>query len=93
VPVELDAWVGRWRARLQGDPAAVADAMDRANPLYIPRNHLVEDALAAATAGDLGPFERLLDAVTDPFQERPGLEAHAEPAPVTDGPYVTYCGT
>ena len=38
--------------------------MDRVNPVYIPRNHLVEEALAAATDGDLDPFERLLDAVT-----------------------------
>ena len=35
--------------------------MDRVNPVYIPRNHLVEEALAAATAGDLEPFQRLLD--------------------------------
>ena len=35
--------------------------MDRVNPVYIPRNHLVEEALAAATAGDLEPFERLVD--------------------------------
>ena len=34
-----------------------ADAMDRVNPVYIPRNHLVEEALAAATAGDLEPLD------------------------------------
>ena len=38
--------------------------MDRVNPVYIPRNHLVEEALAAATAGDLDPSSELLDAVT-----------------------------
>ena len=42
--------------------------MDRTNPVYIPRNHLVEEALAAATAGDLEPLERLLDAVTRPVR-------------------------
>ena len=60
-------------------------AMDRVNPVYIPRNHLVEEALAAATAGDLEPFERLLDVLARPFDERPGLEAYAAPAPPSFG--------
>jgi uncharacterized protein YdiU (UPF0061 family) len=84
----FDAWTERWRAL---DPDA--DTMDRANPAYVPRNHLVEEALAAATDGDLGPFERLLEAVTDPYVERPGLERYAEPAPQDFGAYRTYCGT
>ena len=72
----FDAWAARWRA-LEPD----ADAMDRVNPVYIPRNHLVEEALAAATAGDLGPLEKLLAAVTSPYVERTGFERYAEPAP------------
>jgi uncharacterized protein YdiU (UPF0061 family) len=67
--------------------------MDRTNPIYIPRNHLVEEALAAATAGDMSPFERLLQAVTMPYDQRPGLERYAEPAPDAFGPYRTFCGT
>jgi uncharacterized protein YdiU (UPF0061 family) len=61
--------------------------------VYVPRNHLVEEALDAATAGDLGPFEALLDAVTRPFEERPGRERFAHPAPPGSGRHVTYCGT
>ena len=49
--------------------------MDRVNPIYIPRNHLVEEVLTAATAGDLAPLEQLLDAVRSPFDERAGLRA------------------
>ena len=63
------------------------------NPVYIPRNHLVEEALDAATNGDLAPFERLVDAVTSPYAERPGFERYAEPAPEAFGPYRTFCGT
>ena len=59
--------------------------MDRVNPVYIPRNHHVEEALAAATDGDLGPFERLLDVLAHPFDERPGLEPYAAPAPPSFG--------
>jgi serine/tyrosine/threonine adenylyltransferase len=95
-PAALDDWAARWREQLahQGsDPRQTASAMDRVNPVYIPRNHHVEDALAAATAGDLEPFRRLLGVLARPFDERPGLEAYAAPAPASCGPYVTYCGT
>jgi len=84
----FDDWMSRWRV-LGPD----ADSMDRANPIYIPRNHLVEEALAAATAGNLGPLVRLLDAVTDPYRERPGLQRYADPAPEDFGKYQTFCGT
>ena len=83
----VDAWLDRWRA-LGPDP----EALVRANPAYVPRNHLVEEALTAATGGDLGPLGTLLDAVSRPYDERPGLERYAEPGP-GDGTYVTYCGT
>ncbi|MFC5289578.1 YdiU family protein [Actinokineospora guangxiensis] len=85
----IDAWLTRWRA-LSPD----ADAMDRVNPVYIPRNHLVEEALAAATEGDQTPLDRLLDAVTHPFTERPGLDRYASPAPEDFAArYQTFCGT
>jgi uncharacterized protein YdiU (UPF0061 family) len=67
--------------------------MDRVNPIYIPRNHRVEEALTAATDGDIAPFRRLIEVVTRPFIQRPGLERYAEPAPASCGSYVTYCGT
>jgi uncharacterized protein YdiU (UPF0061 family) len=84
----FDGWVARWRA-LGPD----ADGMHRVNPVYIPRNHLVEEALAAATEGDLDPLDRLLDAVATPYDERPGLERYAAPAPKDFGAYPTFCGT
>nr|CRL69897.1 hypothetical protein CPGR_01393 [Mycolicibacterium malmesburyense] len=84
----FDDWLARWHA-LRPD----ATVMDRANPVYIPRNHLVEEALTAATAGDLDPLYGLLDAVTAPYDERPGLQRYAEPAPEDFGKYRTFCGT
>jgi uncharacterized protein YdiU (UPF0061 family) len=88
----FDAWAARRDALLPGDRDAVAAAMNRVNPVYIPRNHRVEEALTAATAGDLGPFHRLLDVVSRPFEERPGLDDYAGPDPANSA-YVTYCGT
>jgi serine/tyrosine/threonine adenylyltransferase len=87
-PAGFDDWISRWQP-LGPD----AESMDRANPIYIPRNHLVEEALTAATAGDLDPLERLLAVVTKPYEQRPGLERYAAPAPEDFGPYQTFCGT
>ncbi|MHA7240808.1 protein adenylyltransferase SelO [Arthrobacter sp. TMS1-12-1] len=84
----FDAWAARWLAT---EPDA--DAMDRVNPAYIPRNHLVEEALDAATTGDPGPLDALVDVVSRPFEERPGLERYAAGAPDDFGAYTTYCGT
>jgi uncharacterized protein YdiU (UPF0061 family) len=84
----LDDWRQRWQA-LGPDTALLS----RANPVYIPRNHLVEEALDAATAGDLDPLQGLLNAVTRPYDERPGLERYAAPAPEDFGQYRTFCGT
>jgi len=95
-PTAFDAWAGRWREQLahEGtDPREAAAAMDRVNPVYIPRNDRVEEALAAATAGDLGPVHRLVEVLRRPYDERPGLEAFAAPAPADAGPYRTFCGT
>ncbi len=88
-PGPFDAWAARWRPRRSGDTAA----MERVNPVYVPRNHLVEDALTAATAGDLQPFHELLDVVQRPFEARAGGESYALPAPSGSAPHVTYCGT
>ncbi|MEX3509218.1 YdiU family protein [Kocuria carniphila] len=87
-PAAFDAWAERWRA-LGPD----AERMDRVNPVYIPRNHLVEEALAAAEKGDTGPLDQLLDAVTHPYDDRPELQRYADPAPEDFGPYRTFCGT
>lgn len=69
--------------------------MRRASPWIIPRNHRVEEALAAATADDdLAPFERLLDALRRPFDDDPALATYAQPAPAAvTASYQTFCGT
>ena len=87
-PAGFEDWISRWHAL-----GLDAESMDRTNPIYIPRNHLVEEALTAATAGDLDPLQQLLAVVTKPYDERPGLERYAKPAPEDFGRYQTFCGT
>ncbi|WP_024442636.1 YdiU family protein [Mycobacterium sp. UM_WGJ] len=88
LPAVFGDWLGRWRA-LQPD----VDAMDQVNPVYIARNHLVEQALTAAMRGDLSPVEKLLEVIAEPYRPRDGLAAYAAPAPPEFGSYRTFCGT
>jgi uncharacterized protein YdiU (UPF0061 family) len=91
-PDPFDAWASRWLALVGKERGAVADRMDRVNPIYIPRNHIVEEVLTAASWGDHDALTELLDVVTHPFDRRPGLERFAQPAPDA-GTYRTFCGT
>jgi uncharacterized protein YdiU (UPF0061 family) len=98
----LERWLERWRERCLAEDGAGkdasmvrAEAMRQVNPWLIPRNHRVEEALAAASdEGDLAPFEALLNALQRPFDEQPDLARYAEPA---SGDFMaefrTFCGT
>ncbi len=90
------AWVDRYQERLAKEPVdmqARATGMDRVNPLYIPRNHKVEEALEQAHTGDLTAFDRLLAAVTNPYEERADLSGYELGAPPGAAQYRTFCGT
>jgi len=95
-PEAFDPWAERWQKRLRQEKVEMetsAQEMDKVNPVYIPRNHKVEEALAAAVNHDMTPFSKLLEVITNPFNEVAGNEAYSEPAPVTNWPYRTFCGT
>jgi serine/tyrosine/threonine adenylyltransferase len=94
---EYDAWAKRWRQRLvlEDVPAQErAAAMRFASPMFIPRNHLVERALRAATEReDFQPFEGLLDVGSRPYDDRPEMERYATPARPEECVRATFCGT
>jgi uncharacterized protein YdiU (UPF0061 family) len=96
-PGSYDSWAAAWRRRLDEEPCsgkARAAAMRTANPAFIPRNHLVEEALDAAVwRQDLKPFEQLLDVVSRPYEDRPNLERYATPARQEERVSRTFCGT
>ncbi len=92
----LETWLVRWRQRLEQEerpPQERAEALRRINPACIPRNHQVEAALESAEQGDLRPFQRLLEALRHPFEERPEHADYRRPPPDDFGPYRTTCGT
>jgi uncharacterized protein YdiU (UPF0061 family) len=96
-PGAYDVWTIGWRRRLEEEPVDAETrvaAMRAANPAYIPRNHLVEAALEAATwRQDFKPFEELLDVVSRPYEDRPGFERYAQPAQPEEVVTRTFCGT
>lgn len=93
---EFQAWRARWTSRLAREGRTESDAyalMRTANPAIIPRNHRVEEALAAAeNEDDLSVLNRLLEALSAPFDDWPEWEIYRQP-PDDDGNYRTFCGT
>lgn len=87
-PAQFDEWVEDWRSFCPDD-----NVMAKANPLRIPRNHRVEEAIESAVANDLTPFERLLDAVIHPHEDRPEWSDLASPPRPEEIVRQTFCGT
>jgi uncharacterized protein YdiU (UPF0061 family) len=80
----LRAWLDRWAARVRedGEPWSTRRArMDAANPLYVPRNWLAQEAIEAATAGDLAPLHALVEVLQRPYEAQPGREHYAARRP------------
>jgi len=91
----LRVWHDRWSERLTRQPQPrheAAEVMRAANPSVIPRNHSVENALIAATSGDLSDFNNLVNVLSSPYKE-PLDAVHTQPPPVELPKYVTFCGT
>ena len=94
----IEAWIARWNERVAREadltPAERTARMAARNPLYIPRNHKLEAALdEAVDHGNLEPFWELFKLVTRPFDEQPGKQAFAAPAPPDAPEFRTFCGT
>src|SRR6056297_1002883 len=91
-PAAFDTWEEGWRARLasEADPQAV---MRAANPAVIPRNHRVEQMVDAAVGGDFAPFERLMEVLSRPYDDRPDAADLRRPPAASEVVHATFCGT
>ena len=97
-PTAFDDWANRWRERLahdgEGTSERRAGAMRAVNPAFIPRNHLVEEALSAAVQqGDFSGFEALTRVLSRPYDEEPLLARYGEPPRPDQIVRQTFCGT
>lgn len=99
--VNLDDWMQRWQLRIAIESAEPSDEMlcikrmKKANPVYIPRNHLVEEALSAATEQqNLKPFTELMQVLSKPHELAAIDKKFESPAPAAvTANYKTFCGT
>jgi serine/tyrosine/threonine adenylyltransferase len=96
-PSSFDDWAMRWRHRLTeegGEANERRAAMRAANPAFIPRNHLVEEAISAAVnVGDFQPFESLLTVLSMPYEDQPAFGRYVDPPRSDQVVYQTFCGT
>ncbi len=94
---KINKWIINWKNRIEKEgkfDKSLCTKMKKINPLYIPRNHLVEYALDEALSKEnYKPFYNLLSFVTNPYDEVFNSEEYTLPAPITDKPYKTFCGT
>jgi uncharacterized protein YdiU (UPF0061 family) len=93
---DFDEWVPKWKARIELEPQDLARraAMLAINPAYIPRNHRVEAMIQAAVDdGDFGPFEELLQVLSEPFDSRPEFAHFENPPQPEERVLATFCGT
>lgn len=97
LPTALQPWMQQWRDRCDADSldaSARQTIMYAANPVFIPRNHLVENALSRATqAQDFEPFNALLDVLAKPFEYRSEHRHYATPPRPEQRVQQTFCGT
>ena len=101
LPKSLDHWIERWRAALgnQGGAGNVdyeeqcRGRMYAVNPVFIPRNHLVEEAIAAANNGDFQPFHQLVELLAAPFDYNADQSRYALPPRPEQVVLKTFCGT
>jgi uncharacterized protein YdiU (UPF0061 family) len=97
LPATFAPWLDRWKTLAGVDTETAKPRlaeMLKANPLYIPRNHLVEEVIKSAVEeSDFGPFHQLADVLKRPFDYQPGCDRYATPPLPEQVVQATFCGT
>ena len=89
-------WKKRWQKRLKlnnNTPEKYLKLMKSVNPLIIPRNHKVEEALEFANNNDLSLVKKLIKILEKPYENQKGIDEYQSTAPISDQKYQTFCGT
>lgn len=97
LPDTIQPWLADWHAALSADgidPSSAQRTLRQANPLFIPRNHRIEQAIAAASeGGDFDLFHRLVDTLKTPYTYRQADLSLAQPPAPNEEVLRTFCGT
>jgi len=93
----FDDWAGRYHERLLAEKSQDAERkvrMDQVNPKYVLRNHVAERAIQQAVREkNYSEIDRLLEMLSHPFTDQPGMEAYAIPAPDDSPPIIVSCSS
>ena len=95
-PRPIMEWLRSWRLRFERDSSAPQERIElmrRSNPAFVPRNHRIEEMIAAATSGDMQPFERLMRVLARPYDDQPEAAELTSPPGDEQWNYRTFCGT
>ena len=94
--LDFQQWIEKWKYNIDNTNGLV-DAKTRmkaSNPVFIPRNHLVEEALENAARGDMNLYHQLLNVLSNPYEHQPDLERFMQPSDANfERQYQTFCGT
>ena len=93
---EFNNWYKNWQERLGRQKESIDEAyevMKQSNPVVIPRNYRVEEALKAADNGDLIVMKKLLSILSNPYEYKEGMDEYIQLGELSNLPYRTYCGT
>ena len=88
-------WKKRWEDRSSKNNGTTKKSMElmrNNNPLFIPRNQKIEEALEAAEQNNLKPFNKILEILKNPYVEQIGKDDYQSPS-ISDKKYETFCGT
>ncbi|MFT3694979.1 MAG: YdiU family protein [Kofleriaceae bacterium] len=77
----LDQFVANWQKRAAIEKADIAARIREVNPIYVPRNYLVQEVIQATERGDRTELQQLMDVLRHPYDEKPGLERYAGKRP------------
>jgi uncharacterized protein YdiU (UPF0061 family) len=89
-------WFDEWKKRSQLNNSykeKQIELMKKNNPIVIPRNHKVEEALADVDKGNLEKFKNFLKVLNNPYSHNQNIKEFQKPAPITNKKYRTFCGT
>lgn len=95
-PVACEDWLKKWREFITLDGGNEQDrlkTMQSYNPILIPRNHRIAEAIAAGEQGDFKVFNRLVDAFRNPYAEQTEYSDLEQAPMATEIVHETFCGT
>jgi len=93
---DVKPWLEKWKNAIDNscDMHQAKQSMNKHNPVFIPRNHLVEQALDEASNGKMSLFLKLLSIITQPYKYQNNMDKFMEPSDLNfESSYQTFCGT